>query len=133
MMFSPAPQSRVPTPSPAHRISSKAFEEYKASLSCTTLLAHLDPSAPLALITDASMSAMGAILQQRVKNASHHLTFSKKLKPVQQKYITYNHELVAIYMAVKHFCHMLEARHFESLPSTSPSLMPSSSTGTNAH
>jgi hypothetical protein len=40
----------------------KAFEECKASLSCATLLAHPDPSAPLALVTDASTTAMGAVL-----------------------------------------------------------------------
>jgi hypothetical protein len=37
-------------------------------LSRATLLAHPDPSAPLALVTDASTSAMGAVLQQRVNN-----------------------------------------------------------------
>ena len=30
----------------------------------------------------------------------------------QQKYSAYNRELLAIYEAVKHFRHMLEARHF---------------------
>jgi hypothetical protein len=47
----------------------KAFEECKTSLSRATLLAHPDPSAPLPLVTDASTFAMGAVLQQRVKNA----------------------------------------------------------------
>jgi hypothetical protein len=47
----------------------KAFEECKTSLSRAILLAHPDPSATLALVTDASTSAMGAVLQQRVKNA----------------------------------------------------------------
>jgi cleavage and polyadenylation specificity factor subunit 1 len=94
----------------------KAFEECKASLSHTTLLAHRDPSAPLALITDASTSAMGAVLQQHIKNAWQSLTFfsqkKKKLNPAQQKYRAYDRELLAIYEAVKHFRHMLEARHF---------------------
>jgi hypothetical protein len=49
----------------------RAFEECKASLPRATLLAQPDPSAPRALITDASTSAMGAVLQQRVKNACH--------------------------------------------------------------
>jgi hypothetical protein len=39
-----------------------AFEECKASLLRATLLAHPDPSAPLSLITDASTSAMAAVL-----------------------------------------------------------------------
>jgi cleavage and polyadenylation specificity factor subunit 1 len=38
--------------------------------------------------------------------------FSKKLNPAQQKYSAYDRELLAIYEAVKHFRHMLEARHF---------------------
>jgi hypothetical protein len=53
----------------------KAFDECKASLSRATLLAHPDPSTPLALVTDASTSAIGAVLQQRVKNAWQPLTF----------------------------------------------------------
>jgi cleavage and polyadenylation specificity factor subunit 1 len=88
----------------------KAFEECKASLSRATLLVHPDPSAPLAIATDASTSTMGAILQQRIKNAWQPLVFfSKKLSTAQQKYSAYDRELLAIYEAVKHFRHMLEA------------------------
>jgi hypothetical protein len=47
----------------------EAFEECKASFSCATLLAHPDPSASLAVVTGTSASTMGAVLQQRVKNA----------------------------------------------------------------
>jgi hypothetical protein len=52
------------TPEP-HR----SFEVCKTSLSRTALLAYPDPSALLTLVTDASMSAFGAVLQQRVQNA----------------------------------------------------------------
>jgi hypothetical protein len=91
----------------------KAFEECKVSLSRATLLAHPDPSAPLALITDASTSAMGAVLQQHIQNAWQPLAFfSKKLNPVQHKCSAYDRELLAIYSAIKHFRHMLEVRHF---------------------
>jgi hypothetical protein len=56
---------------------------------------------------------MGAVLQQRVDNAWQPLAFfSKKLNPAQQKYSAYDRELLAVYEAVKHFRHMLEARHF---------------------
>jgi len=34
------------------------------------------------------------------------------MSTAQQKYSAYNRELLAIYEAVKHFRHMLEARHF---------------------
>jgi cleavage and polyadenylation specificity factor subunit 1 len=38
--------------------------------------------------------------------------FSRKLNTAQQKYSAYDRELLAVYEAVKHFRHMLEARHF---------------------
>jgi hypothetical protein len=91
----------------------RAFEEYKASLSRATLLAHPDPSAPLALFTDASTSAMGAVLQQRIDSAWQPLAFfSRKLNPPQQKCSGYDRELLGVYEALKHFHHMLEACHF---------------------
>jgi hypothetical protein len=91
----------------------KAFKECKANLSGATLLAHPDPSVPLALDTDASTSAMGAVIQQHVENAWQQLSlFSKNLNPAQQKYSAYDRELLAIHEAVKHFRHMLEARHY---------------------
>jgi cleavage and polyadenylation specificity factor subunit 1 len=55
---------------------------------------------------------MGAVLQQRVDNAWQPLAFSKKLNSAQQKYSAYDRELLAVYEAVKHFRHMLEACHF---------------------
>jgi cleavage and polyadenylation specificity factor subunit 1 len=91
----------------------KAFEKCKANLSRATLLAHPEPSAQLALVTDAFTSTMGAVQQQRVDNAWQPLAFfSKKLNPAQQKYSSYDRELLAVYEAVKYFRHMLEARHF---------------------
>jgi hypothetical protein len=98
----------------------KAFDECKASLSRATLLTHPDPFAPLALVTDASTSAMGAVLQQRVKNAWQPLAFSKKLNPAQQKYSAYDRELLAIYEAVKHLRHMPEARYFTIFTDNKP-------------
>jgi hypothetical protein len=92
---------------------SQAFEECKASLSRSTMLAHPDVAAPIALVIDVSTTAMGAVLQQRNHNASQPLAFfSKKMSTAQQKYSAYDRELLAIYEAVKHFRHMLEARHF---------------------
>jgi hypothetical protein len=61
----------------------KAFEECR-SLSCATLLAHSDPSAPPALVTDASTSSTDAVLQKSVKSAWKPLAFfSKKLNSAQ--------------------------------------------------
>jgi cleavage and polyadenylation specificity factor subunit 1 len=56
---------------------------------------------------------MGAALQQRVKETWQPLAFfSKKLIPTHQNYSAENRELLAMYEAMKHFRHMLEARHF---------------------
>jgi cleavage and polyadenylation specificity factor subunit 1 len=55
---------------------------------------------------------MGSVMQQRVYKAWQPLAFSKKLNPAQQKYSAYDREPLAVYEAVKHFRHMLEARHF---------------------
>lgn len=90
-----------------------AFERCKQSLSDAALLAHPDCQAKLALVTDASDTAIGAVLQQRTNDAWQPLAFfSRKLSPSQVKYSPYDRELLAIYEAIKYFRHMLEARHF---------------------
>jgi hypothetical protein len=77
---------------------------------------------------------MDAVLRQRVKNAWQPLAFfSKKLNPAQQKYSAYDRKLLAIYEAVKHFHHILEAHHFIIFQTANLSPMPSSRNGTNAH
>ncbi|KAG6448445.1 hypothetical protein O3G_MSEX005483 [Manduca sexta] len=90
-----------------------AFEACKESLSNAALLAHPDCTAKLALVTDASDKAIGAVLQQLKDDSWQPLAFfSQKLSPSQVKYSPYDRELLAIYEAVKYFRHMLEARHF---------------------
>jgi cleavage and polyadenylation specificity factor subunit 1 len=64
---------------------------------------------------------MGAVLQQRVQDVWQPLAFfSRKLSPAQQKYSTYDRELLAIYEAVRYFRHMLETRHFTILMDHKP-------------
>jgi cleavage and polyadenylation specificity factor subunit 1 len=82
-------------------------------LSRFSLPTHPDPAAPLALVTDAYTSAMGTVLEQCLDNAWQPLAFfSRRLNPAQQKYSAYDQELLAVYKAVNHFRHVLEARHF---------------------
>lgn len=91
----------------------KVFNACKDSLSQAALLAHPDLQAKLALVTDASDTAIGGVLQQLADNQWQPLAFfSRKLSPSQQNYSPYDRELLAIYEAIKHFRHMLEARHF---------------------
>lgn len=91
----------------------EAFQACKDSLANAALLAHPDCSAKLAVVTDASDKAIGAVLQQCKDNVWEPLAFfSRKLSPSQIKYSPYDRELLAIYEAIKYFRHMLEARHF---------------------
>ncbi|KMQ85815.1 gag-pol polyprotein [Lasius niger] len=91
----------------------QAFERCKDSLSRATLLAHPDPAAELAVTTDASATAIGAVIQQRTQEGWQPLAFlSKKLSEAQTKYSPYDRELLAIYTTVKHYRHMLEGRTF---------------------
>jgi len=90
-----------------------AFEDCKASLSRATLLAHPDPSAMLAIFSDASVTAVGAALQQRVGDARQPLAFySHKFKPALQKFSPYDRELLSVYEAIKYFRLMVEGLPF---------------------
>lgn len=68
------------------------------------------PDAPICLMTDASDIAVGAVLQQYVECPISF--FFRKLTPTQARYSTFDRELLAIYLAIRHFCHFLEGRHF---------------------
>lgn len=92
-----------------------AFNNVKCALTSATKLAHLsiDASAQLQLFTDASQHSVGAVLQQVVNNVSEPLSFfSQRLQPAQTRYSTFGRELLAVYLAVKHFRHLLEGRQF---------------------
>lgn len=89
----------------------QAFEQCKSSLCEATLLVFPKHNAPLALTVDASGTAMGAILQQFDNNVWQPLGFySERLSPAQQKYSTYDRELLGAYKACKYFRHMVEGR-----------------------
>ena len=64
-------------------------------------------------MTDASNVAVGAVLQQEVNNLWQQLShFSHKLKHIETKYSTFDTELSAIYLAIKHFHHYIEGCTF---------------------
>lgn len=89
-----------------------AFEKCKHDLSNATLLAHPSKSAELSLYVDASDIAAGAVLNQVVNDTLQPLGFfSKKFDKTQIRYSTYDRELTAMYMAVKHFKFMLQGRN----------------------
>lgn len=86
-----------------------AFNKCRLSISEAARLTHPVQGAPLAIMTDASNISVGAVLQQNTNNTWKPLSFfSKKLSDTQARYSVYDRELLAIYMAVKHFRRLIE-------------------------
>lgn len=93
-----------------------AFDEYKAALSSAVSLAHPSKHAKLIVATDASATNIGGVVQQIENGTIVPLGFySKRLQPREQKYPTYDRELLAIYRTIRHFQYLLEGREFEVL------------------
>lgn len=93
--------------------SIKAFDTCKLQLSEATALVHPSSTAQLAVMVDASDNAIGAVIQQNVNGEWQPLGFfSKRLDATQQRYSTYDRELLAAYSAIKYFRHVIEGRQF---------------------
>lgn len=91
----------------------KAFLDCKQQLINATLVAHPRKHAVLAIRSDASDAAMGAVLEQYHEGSWEPLGFfSKKFSPTQRNYSTYDRELQAIYSSLKFFKSMVEGRKF---------------------
>ena len=80
------------------------------------LLTYPTPNAPTCLMTDASDTAVGAVLQQHKSGTWKPISFfSRKLTPAETRYSTFDRELLAVYLGIKHFRHYLEGRLFHVL------------------
>ena len=67
----------------------------------------------LQLITDASDSAIGAVIQQTVDGITRPIAFfSKHHSSAQQKWSTFDRELLAIFLPIKPFTYFLDGRVF---------------------
>ena len=93
----------------------------KKHLTSASLLSYPTPDAPTCLMTDASDVAVGAVLQQHINNTWRPISFfSRKMTPAETRYSTFDRELLAIYLAIKHFRHFLEGRLFHVLTDHKP-------------
>ena len=98
-----------------------AFVAIKEALADATLLVHPHVDAPTSLITDASDTAVGAVLQQQIDSVWSPLGyFSRKLTPAETRYSTFDRELLAVYLSIKHFRHFLEGRSFSVVTDHKP-------------
>ena len=92
-----------------------AFSAAKGALAAATRLAHPLQSAVVSLAVDASASHVGACLQQRSPRSAAWQPlgfYSKKLDTAQVKYSAFDRELLACYLGIRHFRHLLEGRQF---------------------
>ncbi len=87
----------------------------REAVSSATLLAHPDPTAELVLVTDASASHIGGVLQQRPNKSSPWRPlgfYSKKLDGPQLNHSAFDRELFGVFASIRHFRHLLEGRKF---------------------
>ena len=98
-----------------------SFNATKEALAKASLLTYPTLDAPTCLTTDASDTAVGAVLQQNVCGTWTPISFfSRKLTPAETRYSTFDRELLAVYLGIKHFRHFLEGQLFHVLTDHKP-------------
>ena len=91
----------------------QAFNKAKAALAAAVPLHHPADNADLSLYTDASNTHIGGVLRQSSSTGLQPLAFfSRKLSSTEQRYCTFDRELIGAYTAIKHFRFLLEGRTF---------------------
>ena len=76
---------------------------------------------PTALTVDASDHSCGTVLEQLIDNMWQPLGFfSKQFPPPELKYSTFDRELLALYLAVRHLWYFLEATTFATYTDHKP-------------
>ena len=91
----------------------KSFQAAKEILASAVMLHHPDSKCPTKLTVDASDFAIGAELSQLQHGFWKPIAFfSRKLSATQQRYSTFDRELLAIYSAIRHFRYFLDGRPF---------------------
>ena len=89
-----------------------SFRAAKELLAGYVVLRHPDPQAPIALTTDASDVAMGAVLEQYINGQWQPLGYwSKHFKKEQVRWSTFERELYAVQQGLRHFRSEVEGRH----------------------
>lgn len=93
----------------------QAFEKSKTALMNFTMLTFPENNSRLSMAVDASETAAGAVLQREDKRSGKWVPlgfFSKAFDERQKKYSAFDRELLAVFLAIKHFRFMVEGRRF---------------------
>ena len=96
------------------KVHEDSFTLLKKKLTSGTIISYVDPTRTFVLCSDASSTAIGASLGQiNTENQINPVGFfSRKLNTAEKKYSTFDRELLAIYLSVKHFKHYLDGTSF---------------------
>ncbi len=91
-----------------------AFQAARVALSSSAVLAHPVAGAELSLVTDASATHVGAVVQQRRRGEAWRPLgfFSAQLSKAEVNYSAFDRELLAVVAAIRHFRYILEGRSF---------------------
>ena len=96
--------------------TTSAFQRSKKCLADAALLTYPVSGAPVSIATDASDSAVGAVLQQLVDGAWRPLGFfSRRLDKKQLAWSVFQKELLAVFLGVRHFLYYLGGVDFTIL------------------
>lgn len=88
-----------------------AFEKVKSIIGNCNKLFHPQPSAKIAITTDASNIAMGATLEQFVQGVwQPPAYFSKAWFLAQKKYVAYDKELLSIVKTLKYYRYYIDGK-----------------------
>ena len=90
-----------------NEVAEASFIAVKQQLADTTMLAFPVLNAPTQLVTDASDTAVGTVIQQTMGGVTQPVVFSKSLTSTQRKWPTFDRELLAVFLAVKKFKYFL--------------------------
>jgi hypothetical protein len=90
-----------------------AFQVARGALSSSAVLAHPVAGAELSLVTDASATHVGVVIQQRHGGQAWRPLgfFSAQLNKAEAIYSAFDRELLAVVAAIRHFRYMLEGQN----------------------
>ena len=103
--------------------SLQAFSTIKQTIVDVSLLSDPHADAPTNIMTDTSDTAVGAVLQQQINDEWKPIAFfSRRMKSAETRYSTFDRELLAMCLAIKHFQHFVEGCQFHVLTDHKPHL-----------
>ncbi len=98
-----------------------AFTATKEALANATLLVHPVADAPTSITVDASDTAIGGVLEQEINGIRQPLAFfSRQLRKPEREYSTFDRELLALYLTIRHFYYFLDNRVFTAFTDHKP-------------